>query len=79
MIALGLGVIYGLLGIINMAHGELVAIGAYTAVFVTEHGLPYWSALPIAIVLEAQAVTIQERRPSNPKCAAMMSTGVLVK
>ncbi len=37
------------------------------------------AALPIAIVLEAQAVTMQARSPSNPKWAAMMSTGVLVK
>ena len=37
------------------------------------------AALPIAIVLDAHAVTMQERSPSNPKCDAMMSTGVLGK
>ncbi|MFX9181209.1 urea ABC transporter permease subunit UrtB, partial [Acinetobacter baumannii] len=28
--ALGLAITYGLLGVINMAHGELIMIGAYT-------------------------------------------------
>ena len=31
MIALGLSIIYGLAGVINMAHGEFMMIGAYTA------------------------------------------------
>ena len=30
LVALGLAITYGLLGVINMAHGELVMIGAYT-------------------------------------------------
>jgi urea transport system permease protein len=30
MIALGLAIIYGTTGVINMAHGEFVMIGAYT-------------------------------------------------
>lgn len=48
LVALGLGVIDGLLGVINMAHGELVAIGAYTAVVVVDQGASYWLALIIA-------------------------------
>ena len=30
LVALGLAIIYGLMGVINMAHGELLMIGAYT-------------------------------------------------
>ena len=33
MIALGLAIIYGTTGVINMAHGEFVMIGAYTSWF----------------------------------------------
>jgi urea transport system permease protein len=51
LVALGLGVIYGLLGVINMAHGEFVAIGAYCAVLVTASGLSYWLALPLALLV----------------------------
>lgn len=51
MVALGLGVIYGLLGVINMAHGEFVALGAYSAVLITSNGAPYWLALVLAPVV----------------------------
>jgi urea transport system permease protein len=51
LVALGLGVIYGLLGVINMAHGEFVALGAYAAFLVTSSGMPYWVALILAPVL----------------------------
>jgi len=30
VVALGLAITFGLMGIINMAHGEMIAIGAYT-------------------------------------------------
>src|SRR4029078_5489420 len=30
VVALGLAITFGLMGIINMAHGELIAVGAYT-------------------------------------------------
>lgn len=71
LVALGLGVIYGLLGVINMAHGELVAIGAYSAVLVTSSGLPYWSALVISpliglgigMLLEASLIGRFTERP----------------
>jgi len=33
MISLGLAIIYGTTGVINMAHGEFVMIGAYTSWF----------------------------------------------
>jgi urea transport system permease protein len=29
LVALGLAITYGLMGVINMAHGELMMIGAY--------------------------------------------------
>src|SRR5271170_2838837 len=31
VVALGLAITFGLMGIINMAHGEMIAIGAYTS------------------------------------------------
>jgi len=30
LMALGLAIVFGLMGVINMAHGELMAMGAYT-------------------------------------------------
>lgn len=41
MIALGLAVIYGLMGVINMAHGEFMMIGAYTTFVIQNLFLAY--------------------------------------
>jgi branched-chain amino acid transport system permease protein len=47
--AVGLSVIFGMMGVINMAHGELMMIGAYITVFAYHGGIP----APIAILLAA--------------------------
>ena len=49
MLSLGLAVIFGLLGIVNFAHGALYMIGAYVAYLSLEIlGLNYWAALLLA-------------------------------
>ena len=42
--ALGLAITYGLMGVINMAHGELIMIGAYTTYVVQNLFRAYWPA-----------------------------------
>jgi urea transport system permease protein len=39
--AFGLAIIYGLVGVINMAHGAMLTLGAYIAWTATSHGLPF--------------------------------------
>lgn len=53
LIALGLSIIYGSMGIINLAHGEFVMLGAYSAwVFQTYFGLSLLGSLvPIFVVV----------------------------
>lgn len=46
---LGLAVVFGLLGVMNMAHGEFVMIGAYAVVTVQQWGWPIFTALPLAV------------------------------
>ncbi len=61
MLSLGLAVIFGLLGIVNFAHGALYMIGAYVAWFSLEQfGINYWFALVIApLVVGALGVVIE--------------------
>jgi len=61
MLSLGLAVIFGLLGIVNFAHGALYMIGAYVAWFILEKfGLGYWVALVVApIVVGALGVVVE--------------------
>lgn len=48
---IGLAVVFGLMGVINLAHGEFLMVGAYTALTATQYGVPYILAIPIAIVM----------------------------
>lgn len=50
--ALGLTVIYGTMGVINMAHGEFIMLGAYTTyLFQSSVGLPYLLCIPVAFIV----------------------------
>ncbi len=49
MLSLGLAVIFGLLGIVNFAHGALYMVGAYVAwLAMDQFGINYWWALLLA-------------------------------
>jgi urea transport system permease protein len=52
LVAMGLVIIFGLMGVINMAHGEFFLLGAYTVVFTNSLGIGFWPGLllaPIAV------------------------------
>lgn len=54
--ALGLAITYGLLGVINMAHGEMLMLGAYSAYLVQglfQQFAPQWLALYPLVALPA--------------------------
>ncbi len=51
LIVLGLAVVFGLLGVMNMAHGEFVMLGAYSALVVQNNGLPIMLAVPLALLV----------------------------
>src|SRR6266571_604559 len=49
--ALGLIVILGMMNIINLAHGELMMMGAYTATLAYQRGLPFWLCTILAFLV----------------------------
>lgn len=59
MIAIGLSITFGIMGVINFAHGEFLMIGAYTTYLVqktahgTMDGVAYLLALPLAFGIAA--------------------------
>ena len=59
--ALGLAIIFGVAGVINMAHGELIMIGAYTAAVVGKLGGNTFIAIPIAFIVVGLLGLIIER------------------
>ena len=60
MLSLGLAVIFGLMGIVNFAHGAFYALGAFAALLGLQwFGVNYWAALvlaPLAVGLVGVAV-----------------------
>ena len=70
LMALGLAIVFGLMGVINMAHGELMALGAYST-FVVQNVFrarwPEWFdayfvvALPVSFVVAALVGVVLER------------------
>jgi branched-chain amino acid transport system permease protein len=62
LLSLGLAVIFGMLNIINFAHGALYMMGAFTAYLLLQYaGISYWAALIIAPILIGTLGVIIER------------------
>lgn len=66
LIAIGLAITFGVMGVINMAHGELMMLGAYTTylvqVVMPQHiGVSILAAIPAAFVVAATAGILIER------------------
>ncbi|MDP9123306.1 MAG: branched-chain amino acid ABC transporter permease [Pseudomonadota bacterium] len=62
MLSLGLAVIFGLLGVVNFAHGALYMLGAYVAWFSMDRwGLGYWWALLLGPLVVGTVGAILER------------------
>jgi len=62
LVALGLWIIFGLMGVINLAHGAYVTIGAYTVwLTATRLGIGFWPGLFLAPVLVGIVGYLTER------------------
>ena len=63
--AIGLAITFGVMGVINMAHGEFIMMGAYTGFvvqqFVPDHTLSILLAVPIAFGVTFSAGVAMER------------------
>src|SRR5580700_5594559 len=62
LVALGLAITYGAMGVINMAHGEMVMLGAYTTVMSAIWlKLGFLASLPLAFIVTALLGWVIER------------------
>ena len=62
VVAVGLLIVYGVLKIINLAHGAFLALGAYAAVITTHLGWNPWTALLVAPVIGVAIAMVVEWR-----------------
>src|SRR6266545_3335597 len=57
LLALGLAMVFSIMGLINFAHGELLTIGGYTMWVAFEHGVPWPVVIPITLLITSFAVS----------------------
>jgi len=67
LIAIGYTMVYGILRLINFAHGDVVMLGAYMAFYmIAIFRLPWWVSFPVAIVITAGMGVVIERAAYKP-------------
>ncbi|MCG8696288.1 MAG: branched-chain amino acid ABC transporter permease [Minwuiales bacterium] len=66
LLALGLAVIFAILGMINFAHGELMTITGYALFFAASAGLPFALGAPLAVLAAMSAAVLMERVAFRP-------------
>lgn len=82
LVALGLNLIYGILGIVNVAHGTYYMLGAVFAL-VLQPWLGFWAAIAVAVLLVAAIGALSERivlRPllKQPTMTILATFGLLL-
>jgi branched-chain amino acid transport system permease protein len=82
LLALGIAIIFSVMGMINFAHGELMTITGYSLMYCGIWNLPFYIAAPIAIAISMLAAMAMERlafRPvRNANGATMLVTSFAV-
>jgi branched-chain amino acid transport system permease protein len=66
LMAVGLAMVFGILRLINFAHGDLMMVAAYIAAFSLLAGLPVWTALLLMILGTVLTGILMERTAYRP-------------
>jgi len=77
LLAIGLAVVYSILGLINFAHGALMTLTGYILVFTASAGLPFAIGAPIAVLLVMVSAVLLERIAFRPVRGASGATMLL--
>ncbi|MDY0257278.1 branched-chain amino acid ABC transporter permease [Gudongella oleilytica] len=85
MVAIGYSMVYGILRLINFAHGDIMTVGVYTIlVLFTTYGMPLWLtiiisvALSIIVGLTAERVAYRPLRSSGEETTLISSLAVSI-
>ena len=85
LVAIGLTQIFGMMRVVNFAHGEFYMLGAYVAISAaTEYGLGYFAALPVAVVLIAlvgfgfEQIFLRPLRNADILATALVTIGLSI-
>jgi branched-chain amino acid transport system permease protein len=86
IVAIGFTLIFGVGGILNLAHGAFLTVGAYTAYYAVNAGVPVWVTVPMAGIIAAVAGIalykgVLEKVADNPVSVLILSlvAGLIVE
>ena len=79
LLALGLAIVFSVMGLVNFVHGEFITIAGYTmyAIFIFAAPTSAWGLIPIGILAAVAAAVIFERVAFRPVRNAPATTGLL--
>ena len=66
LIALGYTMVYGIVKLINFAHGDILMIGAYSTYFLINAGVPIWASVILSMVICAFIGVVIEKLAYKP-------------
>ncbi len=66
LLALGLALVFGVMGLVNFAYGELLTITGYTMYLLTINGVEWWIAIIVGIAFATIASLLMERFAFRP-------------
>lgn len=74
LLALGMAVIFSIMGMINFAHGELMTITGYALFFAISSGVPWFLAVPLGLLAGVLAAVVMEIVAFRPVRGASAAT-----
>jgi Branched-chain amino acid ABC-type transport system, permease components len=77
-LALALVLIYNAMGLVNFAQGEMAMFATFLAITLIDHGLDYWIALPLTLLLAFAGGVLIQRIVIRPIERAPILTMVIV-
>src|SRR5690606_23869207 len=77
LLALGLAIVFSIVGLINFAHGELMTLAGYALLASLLAGVPFPAAVLLAVVCAAIAAVAMERIAFRPMRGASVTSLLL--
>jgi branched-chain amino acid transport system permease protein len=78
LLALAIVIIYRSTGVVNFAQGEMATLAAFVAWTLIDHGLPYWPAFALTLVIAFAGGVLLERVVIRPVEGAPVLTVVIL-
>ncbi|WP_260855572.1 ABC transporter permease subunit [Mesorhizobium amorphae] len=77
LLALGLAIVFSIVGLINFAHGELMTLTGYALLAALIAGVPFPAAVLLAVICAAVAAVAMERVAFRPMRGASVTSLLL--